>query len=319
MSSFSADAKHRRGVEHLTALRAAMTTFLGEHPYDITVERTRFGQYAFRVRGLAPPPPQLGLLIGDCVHNLRSALDHLVHDLAVLNRPTDSAAESELTREDARSTAFPITRDPQWFARSAAKSLRLLRPVDQERIEHLQPYHSLDVSIWGLEKRLSNIPLLLHDLHLHDVLDKHRFVQPTWRSVRYDLDSTTEAYRERCSLPGYRGAETFGGGSTGTLKDGALVGRWTFEPPPPHLPPEMDLRRHFPVSLAFGRMYPNLDGVGVLDGMAQAVRFVLDLFRPALTAGAPPLALTEVADPVKYQRIEPDARAPEFYEREPSW
>jgi hypothetical protein len=42
--------------------------------------------YRFYIHDLAPPDPDLGLIIGDCVHNLRACLDHLAFQLAILSK-----------------------------------------------------------------------------------------------------------------------------------------------------------------------------------------------------------------------------------------
>jgi hypothetical protein len=41
------------------------------------------GKKHIRVRVLNPPPAALRLLIGDCLHNFRFALDNLAYELAV--------------------------------------------------------------------------------------------------------------------------------------------------------------------------------------------------------------------------------------------
>lgn len=102
------------------------------------------------------PPPHLGVIVGDFLHNLRCVLDHLVWQLVLLNgeRPT-------------RANKSPIVDTPERFAEVADGSLRGVAEKHRELVEIFQPYrvdggnpaeHHLAVL-----RELSNI-------------DKHRFV-----------------------------------------------------------------------------------------------------------------------------------------------
>jgi hypothetical protein len=51
---------------------------------------------------LRKPPSSLSLIIGDCLHNLRSALDSLVFELAL------AEAQGPLAKEFEDDSAFPI-------------------------------------------------------------------------------------------------------------------------------------------------------------------------------------------------------------------
>lgn len=62
-----------------------------------------------------PLDPVLPLIIGDCIHNLRSALDHLVFQLALLNKAgTESASK----------TAFPICLSSSSFNDTVKKKVK---------------------------------------------------------------------------------------------------------------------------------------------------------------------------------------------------
>jgi hypothetical protein len=54
----------------------------GAHRYVAELD-PQSGKKHVRVKVLNPPPVALRLLIGDCLHNLRSALDNLAYELAV--------------------------------------------------------------------------------------------------------------------------------------------------------------------------------------------------------------------------------------------
>jgi hypothetical protein len=84
----------------------------------------------------------LGLIIGDCVHNLRACLDHLAYQLAILGKG------GVLDEQEARSVTFPIYTKPETF-RNNKRRIGLLRPQEQTRMEELQPYNASETSIWG--------------------------------------------------------------------------------------------------------------------------------------------------------------------------
>lgn len=110
------------------------------------------------------PPVDLSLLIGDCVHNMRAALDHIAYQLAINCMET-------LSESEAKSIEFPIISNPDDFDRMTKKGkpaygtglakIQYADPAVRPLIEAMQPYNGGD---WELLA-------LLHDL---DRIDKHR-------------------------------------------------------------------------------------------------------------------------------------------------
>jgi hypothetical protein len=116
-------------------------------------------RYAFVVEVKKPPPlDRWSLIDGDCIHNLRSALDALIYALAV----RDSGSNPPPVE---RSLQFPITGSVGDFNRSLAM-IRPLAPGTQTRIERAQPYNR-----WHPQ-----LPPLLCLLNKFDNLDKHRLL-----------------------------------------------------------------------------------------------------------------------------------------------
>jgi hypothetical protein len=97
------------------------------------------------------PDDDFGTLIGDVLHNCRSALNHLAYDLAV-------AHTGSLSKELEEGSEFPIfltePRNDAWEKRVGG-----IAPEAQAAIKSLQPYHPHDSDVDGLEAlyRLSNI------------------------------------------------------------------------------------------------------------------------------------------------------------------
>lgn len=118
-----------RADEHLKALNDAVRAFLETNPYEIVREVSRGGG-SWYARVHRSPPESLGLLIGDCLHNLRSALDHVAWRLA------GNSAN--------RQTEFPIFSDKAAFDKKRGGGLWKMHDMPtgaQDIIESLQPYH----------------------------------------------------------------------------------------------------------------------------------------------------------------------------------
>ena len=82
-------AKLDRVNELLDVLKTEVQTFLDSGPY-FTVGAYDPATHAWeqRVRIAEPPPPRLGVIVGEYVHDVRSALDHLVWQLILLDGGT---------------------------------------------------------------------------------------------------------------------------------------------------------------------------------------------------------------------------------------
>jgi hypothetical protein len=99
------DLKLKRAEEHLKCLEAKRVELLAEErPYAV------FQKYdaetscvLFTAQLLDELPPDWGVIVGDYVHNVRSALDHLAWQLACLHYGR------EPTGKNGREVAFPIT------------------------------------------------------------------------------------------------------------------------------------------------------------------------------------------------------------------
>ena len=73
-----------RAVEHVDALDHNIGAWLGSHPYGLTIEHDlEQSEGVLRIRDIQDPPQRISVGIGDYLHAIRSALDHLAYDLAV--------------------------------------------------------------------------------------------------------------------------------------------------------------------------------------------------------------------------------------------
>ena len=131
----------------------------------------------------------IGLLFGDCIHNLRSALDNLAYELACqkCNPP-----------KKPRSISFPIMKNSSGFSSKAKICLEQLPKNAANLIESIQPFQRDGSPANGTPE--SDLLGLLHDI---DLIDKHRIPSPVLlnpqehnHSFSYDLTENEFALPE---------------------------------------------------------------------------------------------------------------------------
>ena len=273
--------KLRWAKKHFEDLRAGIEPFEARDAHRIWCEvDEEAGRYDFYVSGLQSPDPNWGLMIGDCLHNARTALDYVMVRLV-----------SVITGEDPIDidwVQFPIYDDPKRLDGATAglkKNLALRGYV--ARIEELQPFNARNPSIWGIDAHDPPLPVALERLSLLDNIDKHRVVHATWNGIRAFSVRDVEAPSDF----------TFTGGGTilDPLKDGAKVGEWFFDTPLPSrwAPTEVQMKRHFPLQVAFPDPLPVQGVLDILPRCLWAVEAVIAIFDPVFN-GKPPLPVTAV-------------------------
>ncbi|MFJ6359235.1 hypothetical protein [Pseudarthrobacter oxydans] len=123
-------AKVARAREHLLQLDEEIGTYLDLEPITLVRQIQPDGETsAIAVQVVTPPPVLLSLLVGEIVHQLRSAVDHIAYGLVLAagNTPT-------------RRTSFPV-------CISQPNQLTVAGGVSSEaqiRVEEVQPYRQGD-------------------------------------------------------------------------------------------------------------------------------------------------------------------------------
>lgn len=162
---FGCQLKLDRAYEHTEALYQAVDAFIRRDPYETALEpEIEAGQYLAVMKVRDAPPLWWSVLIGDIVHNLRSALDHLAYQLVVANgkRPQKSA--------------YPIFSEDPFAPDASERALETwqtmtkgIHPDDIATIKETQPYG---------RRNLGDLhPLLV--LNRLSNRDKHRELQLT--------------------------------------------------------------------------------------------------------------------------------------------
>lgn len=154
------DAKLQRADSHLAELSAAVEAFLGRANYRFEGKEGADPEtgYVERVIFLEvdefPRDESWGPIIGDAVHNLRSALDHLAWAVAC----------PESRRRAAGAIGFPVLfdhPDESTYARDQLRGkLGHLRPEFHAVIEAVQPFNTRDLhhplwllnQMWNVDK-----------------------------------------------------------------------------------------------------------------------------------------------------------------------
>ena len=113
--------KVERAKQHLRDLEVERDRFMKADPYRIVHERdAETGHNVYRVYDLKTPPAQIGLIAGDVIHNLRSALDHLVYALVIANG-NDPTGEKAI--------AFPVHDDAARYVAQSGRQISWRRKV----------------------------------------------------------------------------------------------------------------------------------------------------------------------------------------------
>lgn len=166
-------AKLDRAWEHIETLDAATAEFFESKPYEVVGEfEPDVSEWVVSINPFTEPPPRVPVILGDVLHNLRSALDHLVCQLALLD--TGETA-------DCAKTQFPITSSEDNFMEKEPAGLRGLSDVHRAQIERHQPYHA--------GARMHDHVLMI--VSSFNNVDKHAVVHPLFGYYRGFADIPT--------------------------------------------------------------------------------------------------------------------------------
>jgi hypothetical protein len=156
MTSFfyGARLKVERARQHIDELNTALAAHLERGAGELRVKQE--AQYDYRLVFEAEPvPAAVALILGDAVHNLRTALDHLAWELVEASG-----------RKPGKDTYFPIRETREKLINAVDKGeMKFAGPeVRHLVIDTIQPYKGGNGALWPL-----------HDT---DIIDKHRLLVP---------------------------------------------------------------------------------------------------------------------------------------------
>src|SRR4051812_20635950 len=152
----SAWAKLQRAYQHTLDLQQSFDTHAFAHPYRALVNfETKNGRHRawVDVQAERPIPEEIGLMLGDALHNMRCVLDHLVWELIAL----DGGKQDQFA-----SLKIHPTREGY---EAALRGMVAARPDTKQFLMRVEPYPG------GAGE-------LLYALHRLDISDKHRVILP---------------------------------------------------------------------------------------------------------------------------------------------
>src|SRR5271165_1586261 len=117
---------------HRDFVKSEVAEYLKANPYEFVPHASSTqNQPLFVLKPKSPIPEKIGLVVGDCLQNLRTALDYLVWELVL-------AAKNAPGKEN----MFPISLTAKSF-QDAKRAHRLqgVAPAAIALIELFQPYH----------------------------------------------------------------------------------------------------------------------------------------------------------------------------------
>jgi hypothetical protein len=144
---------------HFEACKAEMTGYFDTKPCRMVQDTdSSRDNPTFTLRVTNPVPARLAFLLGDCLQNVRSALDYLVWELVL-------AANNQPTKDN----AFPICITPEGFTK-ALKGRRLegMAAAATDLVAWFQPHRS------GGKQEAEGMPLAVLDYLVN--VNKHRRV-----------------------------------------------------------------------------------------------------------------------------------------------
>jgi hypothetical protein len=140
----SARLKIHRAYGHIQELRRAINAFLETDFCRLRADTDpNSGQASIYVESVAAPPAEIALIVGDIVHNLRTALDHVI--VQILGKRGN--------RE-----SFPVAKEPD--NPGTHSTYRLIKEILPDLaaliLNKIQIHDTGDASIWSISK-LDNI------------------------------------------------------------------------------------------------------------------------------------------------------------------
>jgi hypothetical protein len=170
----SAQRKLARGVKQVERLCREADAFENRNAYVFSKEIESRSAHKITYRCLAlerePPSDEWPLLAGEALHNIRSALDHVVY-----------AASGERSR-----TQFPIFTDPCEFQVLGGRMLQGVPEAIRTAIEKAQPYRTFPDA---------PAQAFLEQLRLLSNLDKHRTLATIASAVQHEGVGTPEGVK----------------------------------------------------------------------------------------------------------------------------
>ena len=224
----SVHAKLARAKEHAKTIKSEVSAWCDSRPYSVVPKSNADStRHSLILRVPANPPfVNWSIVAGDCVHNLRCALDHLVYAIAIHESGQDPPPHG-------RKLMFPIHSTAKGFSEST--NLGTISAPMRAIFESVQPYNRLH----------NELPPLLSMLSEFDNRDKHRLLNLTFNAVAQgDIGLRAKSNEAVEFIP-----------NRGKLEDGTEVGAFIFTRPTPDVQYDR-ISIDFVIAIGHGKRVP---------------------------------------------------------------
>ena len=136
-----------RALKHRHELERVIQSFLQTNPYGLFLDpQLHKGYHIVRVQVLKHPPAEIGVIVGDIAHNLRSALDHLACQFVISNGSSPSTQTAfPLFYEDPQATEKARLRWNDMTKGMSPAAIRFIDDCQPYKIRHLPDPHHLSI------------------------------------------------------------------------------------------------------------------------------------------------------------------------------
>jgi hypothetical protein len=160
--------KVKRAYQHILDLNREIAKFIPPEgsAYKIVPEDDlQTGERTFYLHILEEMPSEFSALIGDILHNLRSALDHLAWHLVSISP----------VKKKTKRVYFPIFETSGEYHTGKMGKVQGMTGLAINAIDAIEPYYRID----GVSNRIGN-GIHLWWLHTMNIRDKHTLLIPVW-------------------------------------------------------------------------------------------------------------------------------------------
>jgi hypothetical protein len=257
--------KVERADRHLEEVKAAMAAYASRHPFRavrVRQPKSRRHVWLYRLEMTEEPDPMIPVIIGECLYDLRSALDHLAVAMAPGNRKSSAAFPVEQTDpwEKDGTGAFVYGEERR---RSFTSKIKGMPDEAVAMIKEAQPYRrkASDLETLSLISRLENA-------------DKHRQLVALGHGVTNARSVVTA------------GGEAIKQETTGFRANGAEIAKFGFRGP---VPTESDVTVEVSGTATIAIKVAGADGYfGMPESLEVLIGWMRDSTIPAFTPFARP-------------------------------
>jgi hypothetical protein len=152
--------KMQRAHEHLKELDRQVVAYKAAYQYSVAkklnADKT---SYIYSIKPGTIPPLHIGTIVGDAVHNMRSSLDHLAWQLALLTTPTPyHLTEFPIYKERTTDNIKAVRRKLQDVPTNAANLIERFQPYNSGERAEKHPLWILH-ALWNIDKHSILIPV----------------------------------------------------------------------------------------------------------------------------------------------------------------